>query len=166
MQYYISKDSFGFRYKETPVSGWKYLPDCVRSAKDILPFLTKNGLRDRSSVEFVDNHNKRLTYFQVQRKGSYFDAVDHNERNLRIYNEDLFPIPDQLVFFDTVQDERSAEISDNWEKLAYLKGKSDQGTLDLYNEMYELKTSDDAVKRYIEEHCLRNYSLPALVEFQ
>ncbi len=165
--FYVRKDNFHYQFRENPTLGWSYFPDQVTDRKGMIAYFTANGSYDEPSIQFTDEKNQPVVYHELKHRGNiYVDTIENGDQTFRIYHEFLFSLTDQLSYFEHLEDDKSIEMQDKRDKLNYLKGMSDQETLDRYNEVYSIKTSDQAVKKYIEDHCKEKHNLPAVVKFE
>jgi hypothetical protein len=159
----ITKNKFGFAYKDNPVTAWKNFPDGVTDIRTMLQFFMQ-GNYNKPQLNFVDATGNPIKYYQIKR-GQNFAIADFDG--------------DKKIIFDHRQDESeflkdyvSDEILNDSEKIIeldsrieFFKQNVSPETLSDLETLIAKKKSDEGLADICKAHAKHYFNMDAKVEF-
>jgi hypothetical protein len=153
-QFYVSRDSDGFLWKEKPTYGWSRFPDRVTDAKSMQEYLTNCGKYDPVRLNYVDSNCNSSKIHEVRRSATSAMATINGERKMTLHDF-MFIEPSEIADFFKAR--ATPEIAVKTEGLPgmfgvkYLKDHADAETLEDYNTLATERMSDEAVRNYLTD---------------
>jgi hypothetical protein len=153
--FYVTKDKYGFRYRENQYMGWNHCPDSVQNRDSLESFLTQNGRYNGPSIVFTDDKGAPVRIYEVTKNNGSVLAIVDGKDKMPLVRQHFLSDVEAADWFKTLEvSETTINEADSkataQDRLKHYQDNANTITQEMYEQLCSEKMSDSNIKTFLQ----------------
>lgn len=153
--FYVTKDKYGFKYRENNIYGWNHFDNSVIDQASMIKYLTENGRYNKPAIVFTNEAGKPARIYEVTKKNGSIIAIVDGADKLPLIRQHFVSDSEAGDFFKSNEHSekviKEAEKLQPQERLKYYQDNATEVTKDEYDRLVSDKLSNDSLTEYFKK---------------
>ncbi|MBN1118228.1 MAG: hypothetical protein JXA77_13550 [Bacteroidales bacterium] len=166
----VTKDQFGFCFKQEPGKTWQRFPNGVTTSRQMENFFTEGGRLDKPQIIFSGQKEGSSKLYQVKRNGNKVVATVDFQKKLPFEQEQFMSVREQISFLQArasrETDQGASTITSEKELLAHYLENAEPETRKALEKRIAESITSERIKQLCQDHARQYHQMDAIIEFQ
>lgn len=155
-RFYVTRDKFGFKYKENSIYGWSHTDNSVTDHVSLVNYLTQNGRLNKPDIVFTNEKGQPANLYTVVRHNGSILAVCNGRDKIPLVRQHFLSDDEASEWFkehevsETTISEADSKATDQ-ERLNHYQDNAALTTREMFDRLCSQKMSDEGIKAYLEK---------------